>query len=651
MSEFLSFTVIGLTFASIYAITASGLVVTYTTTGVFNFASGAVGMVAAFTYYELWQVWNWPVLLALVVVLFVEAPLLAVVVEVLLMRRLHGASTTRALMVTLGLLLLLIGVATALWDPETLRQVPPFFPLHFVRILGVNVSYQQVITFFVAIAIAVVLRWFFRTFRLGVAMRAVVDDPELLSLAGAKPYRVSQAGWALGFALAALAGVLIAPTVSTSGLDITTLTLLVVNGYAAAVVGRLRSLPWTFAGALLLGLSTAYAQGYLPNYLPASLANLDTLIPEIIPVVFLFIVLLVLPATRLAPAGRLPTVAPPRVSGLTGSVGGGLVVVALAAVCAPLLSGVALSTVTLGVTLGIVGLSLVLLTGYAGQISLCQLTFLGVGAYTMGKVAGGGSWWGLLAAVAVCAGLGALVALPALRLRDLYLALATLAFAEAATYAFFNNSNYFPNGGEVTVNRLALPGLKTMGDRGWFVLVAVFFAVCAVVVLAIRRSAFGRRLVALSDSPAAFATLGMNPATAKVIVFAVSAGMAGLAGVLYGGTQNGISSTDVEFLLSLTLLLFVTIWGLRTVTGALLGGLTASILPVAETHLPRALSGLTFLAAGLGIFLIGRTPDGIVGAVLPWARRHLPLGSGAGADTPAGGPEVELAERGAGVAG
>ncbi len=646
VSEFLSFTVVGVTLAAIYAITASGLVVTYTTTGVFNFAHGAVGMIGAFTFYEFWVVWQWPLLAAMAVVLLVEMPLMAVLVERVLMRRLHGASVERTLMVTLGLLLILLSVATALWNPLDERIVPSFFPItDEVRVFSVNVSYQQVLTIAVAVVVAVGLRWLLRTFRLGVAMRAVVDDPELVAMAGARPYRISQAGWALGFFLAGLAGIMLAPQVSNTGLQIDTLTLLVVNGYAAAVVGRLRSLPMTFLGALLLGLSVSYATGYLPNYLPNSLISLDAVIPEVIPVVFLFIVLLVLPATRLAAAGRLSAVVPPRVASLPRSGVGAAAVAAAALLVGAVASGLALGATTQGLALGIVGLSLVLLTGYAGQVSLCQLTFMGVGAFTMGKIAGGGSWLGLLAGMAVCAALGALLALPALRLRGLYLALATLAFAEAAYYAFFQNASLFGYGGSIPVDRLGFFGQHTVGDRLDLVEIAVAFGLCAMVVLAIRRSTFGRRLVALNDSPAAFATLGLSASWSKLVVFSVSAAMAGLGGCLYAGQQGGISANDVQFFSSATLLLLVTVVGIRTVTGALVGGLAAAWLPEAQPHLPHALAGLTGLVAGFGIFLLGRSPDGVMGMAAPWARR---LWSGW---RPAGDAPPGVGQEAIGVAG
>ncbi len=274
MSVFLSFTVLGIVLGAIYGILATGLVVTYKTTGVFNFAQGAVGMVAAFSYWQLWQDWHWPFLLAIVVVVFVEAPLLAIAVEFVLFRRIHGATVERSLMVTLGLLVILLGVATIFWSsPDVIRSVPSYFTqsdgtvlsVHLFGANGVTIQYQQIMFVVIAVVVSLGLGLFLRRVRLGVAMRAVVDDPQLVAMAGAKPYRMSQAGWVLGFMLAALAGVLLAPVIGQTGLTADQLTLLALNGFAAAVVGRLRSLPMTFVGAIALGLITQYCVGYLPG--------------------------------------------------------------------------------------------------------------------------------------------------------------------------------------------------------------------------------------------------------------------------------------------------------------------------------------------------------------------------------------------------
>ncbi len=632
MSVFLSFTVLGIVFGAVYGLLAIGLVVTYNTTGVFNFAQGAVGMVAAFSYWELWQNEHWPFLLAIAFIVLVEAPLLALVVEFVLFRRIHGATVERSLMVSLGLLVILLGVATIFWSsPDVIRSVPPYFTqsdgtVLSVRLFGANgvtLQYQQIMIVVVTAVVGLALGLFLRRARLGVAMRAVVDDPELVALAGARPYRMSQAGWVLGFMLAALAGVLIAPLVGQTGLTTTQLTLLALNGFAAAVVGRLRSLPMTFVGALLLGLLTYYAQGYLPGHINAGLA---AVIVEVVPVVFLFVALLVIPAARLAPAGRLAVRPPPRVATARQSAAGAVLLVAAAVVLAVMAGATALATLTQGLALGIVGLSLVLLVGFAGQVSLCQLTFMGIGAFTMGKTLGGGSWWGLLLAVAVSGAVGALVALPTVRLRGLYLALATFAFGAVMYAAFFDNSSVVSDGSQINVGRPILPFMSSVGDKAELIEVAVVAALCAVVVGLVRRRAFGRRLVAMSDSPAAFAMVGLSSVRTKVIVFSLSAAMAGLGGVFYAGEQTGISANDVQYIGSLTLLLFVAIWGIRTLSGGLLGGLTAATLPVLQTHLPTSLADLTGLAAGIGIVLLARSPEGILGMSFVTNRVRLPFG-------------------------
>ena len=203
-------------------------------------------MVAAFSYWQLWQDWHWPFLLAIVVIVFVEAPLLAIAVEFVLFRRIHGATVERSLMVTLGLLVILLGVATIFWSsPDVIRSVPSYFTqadgtvlsVHLFGSNGVTIQYQQIMFVVVAVVVSLGLGLFLRRFRLGVAMRAVVDDPQLVAMAGAKPYRMSQAGWVLGFMLAALAGVLLAPVIGQTGLTADQLTLLALNGFAAAVVG------------------------------------------------------------------------------------------------------------------------------------------------------------------------------------------------------------------------------------------------------------------------------------------------------------------------------------------------------------------------------------------------------------------------------
>ncbi|HWC37437.1 MAG TPA: ATP-binding cassette domain-containing protein, partial [Acidimicrobiales bacterium] len=551
-------------------------------------------------------------------VLFVLAPLMGALIERLLTRSLGGVDTS--LTVTIGLLLLLLALATIIWDPSTSRVLPQFFAGNSLSILGVVVTWHQLTVVIVTAAVAVALRLFLSYTRSGTAMRAVIDDPELASMAGASPSRFGQYGWALGAVLAALAGILLAPLVT---LDINTLTLLVINGYAAALIGRLRHLTLTFAGGLVLGLVEAYAVGYLPvgSYLSE--------VKPVIPMVFLLVALLVIPQGRLRAAGRTVARRVPRVAGLRESIIAGAVFVAITWVVSAHLSSANLATAGHGIALSIIMLSLVLLVGYGGQVSLCQLTFAGLGAFAMGEVAGGGSWLGVIAGIGLAGAVGALVALPAIRLRGLYLALSTLAFAEAMDYAFFQNTNVFGTGGAISVGRVHIPGISLQSPRAFLVLLAVVFAVVGIGVLAVRRSAFGRRLVAMGDSPPGTATVGIHITRTKLIVFTASAALAGLGGVLYGGEQSSVGANDFQLLYSLTLLLLAIVWGIKTVSGMLVAGLLFAIFPVIQSHIP-AVRDLLFLAVGLGAVTIGRNPNGVMGWKTPLELWRARRSAGAG---------------------
>jgi len=602
VNVFLQFTVVGIATGCIYALTATGLTVTYITSGIFNFAHGAVGMIAAFAYWELTVDHGWPQFVAVLFVLLVLAPVMGLLLEQL-MRRLHGAPTEVTLVITLGVLLALIGVAQTRWDPGQARVLTEFFPGHQVAILGINVTYHQLIIMMTAIAVVVGLRLFLYQTRAGIALRAVVDAPDVAALNGAAPDRVSQMGWVIGAMLASLAGVLVAPILG--GLDVVLLTLLVVNGYAAAIAGRLRSLPLTFGGGLALGLIESYTIWKSPQSLVSDLH-------VALPILFLFVMLLLVPEGRLK-VGRTATRRPLRIPSLRDSVLAATAFVGVGWIVSGFLSNRDLLTMGRGLIMTLVMLSLVLLTGYSGQISLCQLTFVGVGAFAMGKVAGGASMFGILAAVALAAVVGAIIALPALRLRGLYLALTTFAFAQVMSALFFKRDDVFSQGGALKVGRVSLLGLSLKEPRTYFVFLVVVLAIAAIGVLAIRRSSFGRRLVAMSDSPAACATVGMSLTTTKLLVFSASAGMAGLAGALYGGNQGSVGSFDFEVLLSLVLLLQMVIWGVDSVLGVIIAGSLIALFPTIEQYFPGLQPGsLQYLATGIGVILLSRQPGGIV---------------------------------------
>lgn len=600
MSELLAFTIVGLVTGSIYAVAASGLVVTYTTSGIFNIAHGAVGMFMAFVYWQVRFDWGWPTPVALAFVLLVAAPLLGAAIERTLARNLAGASLVSRLVVTIGLLLVLMGAALNIWPPEG-RRVDGFFSPGGFDLGPVFVTWHHAITLLVAAAVAAGLRLLMFRTRVGVTMRAVVDHRGLAGLTGARPAVSSSLSWALGSTLAALAGILLAPVLQ---LNVQALTLLVVNAYAAAMVGRLRSVPLTFVGAMLLGLIESYAVGYLPD--DGAFTNFRVAIPTLM----LFVALLVIPEVRVRAGSAVAARMPRHVSARRSLVGCG-VLVASAAAFAAYASESTLSEVAPGLALGLVALSLVPLTGWAGQVSLCQMTFAGLGAFAVVRFAEGGSALGLLAAVAVAVPVGALVALPALRLQGLYLALATLAFAVLMDNVFFIRSDVFGNLGAVGVERLRLGGISFAGERAYFVLLAAVFALVAFGLLALRRGPFGRRLSALRDSPVACTMMGLDTTVTKLQVFALSSGIAAIGGALLAGLRQTATASDYTMFSSLPVVLLAVLGGITAVSGALVGGLVLAGFPVLADNVSW-LSSLAILGPGLIGITLARRPDGLV---------------------------------------
>ena len=564
------FLTIGVSVSAIYAVSATGLVVTYITSGVFNFAHGAIGMFLAFTYWELSVNRGWPVPLALVVTLFVIAPTIGVLLDVLVMRRLvRGASVATKLVVTLALLVAFQGAAIGIWGIR-LRTLPELFPGREYEIFSLVISWHQTITVIAACGVAFGLRTLFRRTRLGVAMRAVVDNPELCTIKGISPNTVTAASWALGVALAGLAAILIAPGLN---LEVNTLSLLVVSAYAAAVVGRLQSLPATFVGALILGIS----QQLLIGYVPTSNEWLRNLQPAL-PFVLLFIALLVRSEARLPE--KLKTHAEPAPPRLRTTATIGVLVVLAAIPVSGWLSPSDLLVGSRGFMFAAIVLSLVLLTGLSGQVSLMQMSFVGIGAVLAGKLPDGLPFPIMLAIAAIVAGIvGLVVALPAVRLRGIYLALSTLAFAIFMEKVVFGHRNVLGGAKTLSVERPSLFGLDVTSERAMFVLLAAVAVVFAHVFLAVRKSRFGRVLTAMRDAPNACQTLGMNVTRAKLKVFFLSAMMAGVAGVFFGGLQSRIGQLDFLYFRSLTVLLVATIFGITSVTGAFLGALFFVVLP------------------------------------------------------------------------
>lgn len=616
----LSVIVIGVVYGCIFALAASGVVVTYQTSGVFNFGHGAIGMLAAWTYWQLALGWGWPAPLALVAVLLVLAPLFGALIERVLIRPLHGASVDIGIVVTLALLLGLVGAAQLIWNQQRIYRNPSFFPGASLDVFGFRMNGNQILVIIAALAVAVGLRLFFSRTRLGIAMRGVVDNPDLVAMAGGVPTRVQQLSWAMGASLAGLAGILLA---ANEQLTVGQLALLVTLGYAAAMVGQLRNLPLTVAGGLLLGLLGSFVNTYL-NYTWLSGFRL------ILPMVLLFVVLIVLTFVgkeRLR-AGVVIGPRAPSPASLRSSLVWGAVLVAGAVALASQLSTSSLFVLNRGWAISFILLSLLLLTGYAGLTSLCQMTFAGLGGFAMGRLGAGGSLWGVLAAVGLAGAVGALLGLVTVRLRGLYLALATFAFATAMDEIFFKSPSIFGAGGNLQVPRPGIPGVRQT-DKVFFIELATFFALASIAVLAVRRGSIGRRLAALDDSPAACATLGLNIAWTRLALITVSAGLAGLGGVFYGGAQGLVGADDFAPLVSLLVLLQLRIGGIATASGAFFGGAFFALFQLAGAHNLAftvfghrfAVLDLQYVLVALGGLVVSRDPNGIGGRIAAAAEK------------------------------
>ncbi|WP_410872817.1 ABC transporter permease subunit [Nocardia sp. A7] len=621
MEQFLAFGIVGLSTAAIYAVIGSGLVLTYTTTGVFNFAHGAAGMVSAFVYWQLSVGWGWPVPLALAAVLLVFAPAFGLFFGRTLAPT-QGLGDAEKLVMTIALLSGLIVVARWVWNPNDSRSLPRFFPDQPSIDLGVvTLTWHQALTIAVAIAVAIALRILLYRTRTGVEMRATVDDRALVGLTGADPQRANRIAWMLGIELAAIGGILIAPMVT---LDAAQLSLLIVSAYTAAIFGRLRNLPMVFVGAVVVGLLESYLTGYLPQneYLPG--------LRLAAPALLLFVALLLFPHGRLR--GRDRKVGAVPLPTLGGSAAFAAVIVTLGLMLATMLSEPDLITYGAMFAWGVIALSYVPLLGFAGQISLCQLGLAGIGAVAYGHLGPDGQWWALLAAMGIAGLVGAVIAIPALRLSGVYMALATAAFAVVLDRWIFTLPAFEILGvrialfdqGSVSIVGPDLFGLKVESTAGITVFAAVCLAVAGVGVALLRRSRFGRRLIALRDSEAAYATLGGSLVLARVAVFALSAAIAGLGGALYGMQVQAVAPDQFNLVAGLPIFLIVTIAGLGAIGAGMFTGLVfAGPLNVIPVLWPGLLN-LSQVLPSLGGILFG---GGVLkdGAIAPLRREWLPM--------------------------
>lgn len=597
--DLLPFVISGVVAGSLYGLAATGLVLTYRTSGVLNFAHGAIAAGAAYLFHDLRDLVGLPAWVAALLTVGVAAPALGLLLSLLAVR-LSGVSTAQRVVATVGVLLLLQG-AIQLRYGIAASSFETSLPTSTFRVAGVNVGYDQLLTTLLAVAGVAALSVLFRTSRSGLQMRAVAEDDELLDLAGQPPAVVRAKAWMIGSAFAAASGILLAPAI---GLDAVVLTLVVVQAFGAAAVGRFQSTTLAFAGGIGIGVAQSLLNA--PRVLDvvpfaSDLPGLDQAIPFLV----LFAVLVLTRGDRVGerPVPRAPRsrAAYPRpLLAALAVVGGGL------AVALPFAFETRVPVFTLGAVFVVIFASLFLLTEVSNQVSLCQVAFVAVGATTFCHVTTGlGLPWavGLVAAGLVAVPMGAVVAVPAIRLSGLFLALATLGFGVLVEKLLYPRAFMFGGFGSRTGARPDVLGLS--GARPYYLLCLAFAAGSLALVVAVRRSRLGRLLDGLADSPVALATHGSSINVTRVLVFCLSSAMAGVAGALYVGVvgsvgSSGSSPTALVSFNSLVWLAVLAFVGRNAVLSPLLA---AAALVVGPSYLTSP-DTAQYLTVGFGLVAV-----------------------------------------------
>ncbi|MDJ0381728.1 ATP-binding cassette domain-containing protein [Streptomyces sp. G-G2] len=633
MVDLLVFVLSGLVSGALYALLATGLVLSYSASGLFNFAHGATAYLCALTFYELHSGLGWPAVPAALLVVLVLAPGLGLGLDRLMFRRLARVGESAQIVATIGLLVAL--PAAGLWVVGLLADagvpvvpaenqfglpgVGPSPATSWEPVDGVGVDSDQLITWVVTAVVAVALWVLMRRTRLGLRLRASVDNRSLTELRGISADRLSSAAWMIASGLAGLAGVLATPLLGLSAHDF---TLFLFVSATAAVIGRFVSVPLAFAGGLGLGVLQNLVAGY------AAFTDRITGFRTAVPFLILFAGLLVL-TRRARAAGTAASEAPPR-DHLEGApwrrrwgvwaVGAALLCVALYTVTTPFWSGL----LAQGLAIALVFMSFTVVTGLGAMVSLAQATFVTGAALVAGLLMSHG--WPFVAALAVgtctAAVLGALVALPALRLGGRSLALATLALAFLADQVLFQLP-WLRNGDSGwSVPRPVLGPVDLSDDRAMGVALVVLVALVAAGLSALRNSPSGRAMLAVRSSPEAAVASGVSVLRTKLLLFTLSAGLAGFGGVLYASYNTRITATDFTALTGLVWLAVVVAAGVRRPQYAVVAGLVYAVAPRVLADHVTASGYLPVILFGLAGVALANDPDGycagVPGRVAAW---------------------------------
>lgn len=561
MKALIEFVLLGLVAGGVYTLVSLSVVVVYRGSGIINFASGGIALLGASLYYELGR--NISTLPAVVLSVLLCAGC-GTLIQAGIMRAMRNAAPIAKVVATLGIMAILASAGTLRYGSSNLILVPSFLPRRVMRIAGIAIGQDRVICFAIGLVVVIGLYAVYRYTSFGRATTGVSENERVVAALGRSPDRIALINWSIGSALAGFGGILFVPLV---GFSVTAIVMIVLPALSAALVGNFRSFPLAFCGAELVGVLQSLSTKYIasPGWTSA--------------VPFLVIIILLVVRGRALPLrghvfDRLPKIGSAEMRLGRISLGVAYIVVSLI-----IFTDDWAVAVTTSMIFALICLSLVVVTGYGGQLSLAQIAFAGVSALTSTRLADVFHVpfiFALLAGVVAAVAVGAIVALPALRVRGANLAVVTLGLAQVITAVVLGNPAY--TGGIDRGTIIPDPEIfgwsisTTSHPRRYAIVALVLFIVCALLVRNIRRGRAGRRLLAVRSNERAAMSLGISVTGAKLYAFGTSAGLAAVAGALLGFQYVYVDFTQFSVLSSVQSVLYATIGGIGLISGALQGG-------------------------------------------------------------------------------
>jgi len=630
VNEILLFLLLGLGTGATIAAIAVGIVVTYRGSGFINLAAGAIAMLAGFSFWALRTGELGFTLSTPLAVVFSYAFVLvaSVAIELAVFRPLRTAAPLAKLVASLGVLLTLQAVMLLAFGTSQHPQ-PTIIPVRVIRMLGSAVPLSAFVLSGIVVAMTVLLWALYRWTRFGLATRAASENDVAARLAGLSPDELSLVNTLLASTVLATLGILAG---SVAALDTTTLPFLVVPALAAALFARLTSFTIACACGLAIGMAEslieyASTKSWFPTSQSVAWPGVKEFLVFVLIVAAMFLRGASLPTRGELVEQRLPDVPRPKHAVTLAIPSTVLCAIALAVL--PFDFRQALTNSLIGI---VMALSLVVITGFVGQISVVQLALAGVAGFTVSHLAvdhGIGFPLAPLLGIVAAVFLGLVTAVSALRVRGVALAVVTLAAAVAVYNFGFVNPTW---GGGATGSPVPDPDIFgiNLGPSasfrgldgnlpspvfGWVALAAT--VVLSLLVILLRRGTLGRRMLAVRSNERAAAAAAIDVRNVKLIAFGISALIAGVAGTLYAYNFGSVSADRFSVPLALSLIAFAYAGGITLVSGAVFAGLIAAqgIVPYAMDKW-FGLSGNWFLLFG-GIVLIVtliQNPEGVAGS-------------------------------------